>query len=57
MQTYRERDVRTLRQVGALTLFRACLRALASRSGQLLSPTDLVRDLGVAVNTAKGCPS
>lgn len=54
MQTYLERDVRTLRQVGDLTLFQAFLRALASRSGQLLNLTDLARDLGVAVNTAKG---
>lgn len=53
IQTYLERDVRTLRQVGDLTLFQAFLRALAARSGQLLNLTDLARDLGVAVNTAK----
>jgi hypothetical protein len=45
--------VRTLRQVGDLTLFQAFLRALAARSGQLLNLTDLARDLGVAVNTGK----
>jgi predicted AAA+ superfamily ATPase len=53
VQTYLERDVRSLRQVGDLTLFQAFLRALAARSGQLLNLTDLGRDLGVAVNTAK----
>jgi uncharacterized protein len=53
IQTYLERDVRTLRQVGDLTLFQAFLRALAARSGQLLNLTDVARDLGVAVNTAK----
>jgi len=53
VQTYLERDVRTLRQVGDLTLFQAFLRALAARSGQLLNLTDLARDLGVAVNTGK----
>lgn len=53
IQTYLERDVRVLRQVGDLTLFQAFLRALAARSGQLLNLTDLARDLGVAVNTAK----
>jgi uncharacterized protein len=53
IQTYLERDVRTLRQVGDLTSFQSFLRALASRSGQLLNLTDLARDLGVAVNTAK----
>lgn len=53
VQTYLERDVRTLRQIGDLTLFQAFLRALGARSGQLLNLTDVARDLGVAVNTAK----
>jgi predicted AAA+ superfamily ATPase len=53
IQTYLERDVRSLRQVGDLTSFQGFLRALAARSGQLLSLSDLSRDLGVAVNTAK----
>lgn len=53
VQTYLERDVRTIRQVGDLTLFQNFLRALASRSAQLLQRTDLARDLGVAVNTIK----
>ena len=41
------------RQVGDLTLFQNFLRGLAARSGQLLNLTDLARDLGVPVNTAK----
>jgi uncharacterized protein len=53
VQTYLERDVRTLRQVGDLSLFQSFLRALAARSAQLLSLSDLARDLGVAVNTIK----
>ncbi len=53
VQTYLERDVRTLRQVGDLTQFQNFLRGLAARSGQLLNLTDLSRDLGIAVNTAK----
>lgn len=53
VQTYLERDVRTLRQVGDLTQFQSFLRALAARTAQLLSLTDLARDLGVAVNTIK----
>jgi len=53
VQTYLERDVRTLRQVGDLTQFQAFLRMLAARSGQLLNLSDLSRDLGVALNTAK----
>lgn len=53
IQTYLERDVRSLRQVGDLTSFQNFLRALVARAGQLLNLTDLSRDLGVAVNTAK----
>lgn len=53
VQTYLERDVRTLRQVGDLSQFQSFLRALAARTAQLLSLTDLARDLGVAVNTVK----
>ena len=53
IQTYLERDVRTLRQVGDLTQYQNFLRVLASRSAQLLSLTDVARDLGVAVNTIK----
>lgn len=53
VQTYLERDVRLLRQVGDLALFQAFLRLLAARSGQLLNLADLSRDLGVALNTVK----
>lgn len=53
MQTYLERDVRTLRQVGDLTRYHNFLRILAARSAQLLNLADISRDLGIAVNTAK----
>ncbi len=53
VQTYLERDVRTLRQVGDLTQFQNFIRALAARSAQLLNLNDLARDLGIAVNTVK----
>jgi predicted AAA+ superfamily ATPase len=53
VQTYLERDVRTLRQVGDLTTFQAFLRLAASRSGQLFNMAGVARDLGVAVNTVK----
>ncbi|MGD0883717.1 MAG: ATP-binding protein [Thermodesulfovibrionales bacterium] len=53
IQTYLERDVRLLRQLGDLSQFQNFLRALAARSAQLLHLSDLSRDLGVAVNTAK----
>ena len=53
VQTYLERDVRTLRQVGDLTQFQMFLRALAARSAQLVNLTELGRDLGLAANTVK----
>jgi hypothetical protein len=53
VQTYLERDVRTLRQIGDLTQFQSLLRALAARNAQLLSLMDLSRELGIAVNTVK----
>ncbi|MCY3758920.1 MAG: DUF4143 domain-containing protein, partial [Acidobacteria bacterium] len=53
VQTYLERDVRMLRQVGDLVQYQNFLRVLAARSAQLLSLTDIARDLGVAVNTIK----
>lgn len=53
VQTYLERDVRTIRQIGDLSQFQIFLRALAARSAQLLNLTDLSKDLGIAVNTAK----
>jgi predicted AAA+ superfamily ATPase len=53
VQTYLERDVRSLRQVGDLVQFQHFLRALAARSAQLINLSDFSRDLGVAVNTIK----
>jgi hypothetical protein len=51
--TYLERDVRNLKQVGNLRDFDRFLRAAALRTGQVLSFSDLARDVGVAPNTAK----
>lgn len=53
VQTYLERDVRSLRQLGDLTTFQAFLRLLAAQSGQLFNMASFARDLGVAVNTVK----
>lgn len=53
VQTYLERDVRGLKQIGDLTGFQSFLRVLAARSGQLLNLSDVSRDLGIALNTAK----
>ncbi len=53
VQTYLERDVRTIRQVADLTQYQNLLRVLAARSAQLLNLSDVARDLGIAVNTIK----
>lgn len=53
VQTYLERDVRSIRQVGDLGQYQAFLRALAARSAQLVNLSELARDLGVALNTVK----
>jgi len=54
VQTYLERDVRNLRDIGDLTLFQTFLRAMAARSSRILNLSDLARDVGISVNTAKG---
>ncbi len=53
MQTYLERDVRSLKNLGDLAIFRNFMSLLASRAAQLLNYSDLARDLGLAVNTVK----
>ena len=53
IQTYLERDLRMIRQVGDLNQFQNFLRMLAARSAQLLNFTDIARDLAIAVNTIK----
>jgi uncharacterized protein len=53
LTTYLERDVRNLLNVGNLRDFDRFLRAAAYRAGQMLSLSEMARDVGVAVNTAK----
>lgn len=53
LSTYLERDVRNILNVGSLRDFDRFLRAAAARTGQLLSYSDLTRDVGIAPNTAK----
>jgi predicted AAA+ superfamily ATPase len=53
VQTYLERDIRNLRNIGDLTLFQTFLRAMAARCGHILNLSDLARDVGISVNTAK----
>ncbi len=53
IQTYIERDVRTLRSVENLTTFARFLALCAGRIGQTLNLTSLANDAGISVNTAK----
>ena len=51
--SYLERDVRNILKVGDIRDFSTFLTAVVLRSGQILSYSDLARDVGIAVNTAK----
>lgn len=53
LQTYLERDVRQLRQVGDLTDFQRFLHLAAAYNGQAINLSNISRDLGAAVNTVK----
>ncbi|MCU0462013.1 MAG: ATP-binding protein [Bacteroidales bacterium] len=53
LQTYIERDVRNLKQIGDLNSFTRFMQLCAGRIGQLLNLTSLANDCGIAVNTAK----
>ena len=53
LQTYLQRDVRDLAQVGDLTVFTRFVRSAAARTAQLLNLADMARDVGIAPNTAK----
>lgn len=51
LQTYLERDVRSISSLRDLTTFRRFLALVASRIGQVLNKTDLAAPLGVSVPT------
>jgi hypothetical protein len=53
IQTYLERDVRQIVNVGDLNTFQRFLRLCAGRTGQILNQSELARDVGVAVPTIK----
>jgi predicted AAA+ superfamily ATPase len=53
VQTYLQRDVRELANVGSETKFLKFLRAAAARTGQLLNITDMARDADISPVTAK----
>ncbi|MFZ5799891.1 MAG: ATP-binding protein, partial [Candidatus Omnitrophota bacterium] len=51
--TYIERDIRNLSQVGDLSQFERFLRLCAIRTGQILSVSELSREVGISVPTAR----
>lgn len=53
LQTYIERDVRTLNSIANLSAFSRFLGLCAGRTGQILNLTSLASDAGISVNTAK----
>lgn len=53
LQTYLERDVRMLYDIGNLRDFERFLQLLATRCSQMLNLSTFARDLGVGVNTIK----
>ena len=53
IQTYLERDVRSLQNVSDLSAFTRFLRLCAGRIGSTLNLSSLASDCGIAVNTAK----
>jgi uncharacterized protein len=53
VQTYLQRDIRSLTKVGDEMAFLAFLKATAARSGQMLNVAELAKDVGLAPNTVK----
>lgn len=53
IQTYLQRDVRELTQVGDEKSFLKFLRSAAARTGQLINYADMARDADISPNTAK----
>jgi predicted AAA+ superfamily ATPase len=53
VQTYLQRDIKDLSQVGDELAFLRFLTAVAARTGQMLQYSDLARDIGISQPTAK----
>lgn len=53
LQTYLQRDVHDLTQVGNIRQFTRFLKACAARTGQLLNYSELAKDTDISVMTAK----
>lgn len=53
IQTYLERDVKSIYNIGDLRTFGQFLRILASRCAQLINLSDISKEIGVSVGTIK----
>jgi len=53
IQTYVERDVRMIKNIGDINAFIQFIRLCAGRIGQLLNHTSLANDAGISPNTVK----
>lgn len=53
ISTYLERDVRNLSNIGDLNQFERFLKLCATRTGQILNLSNMAKDIGVSVPTAK----
>jgi uncharacterized protein len=53
INTYLERDIRNIQQVGDLRQYEIFLRACAAHNGQILDLSSIARDIGVTFTTAK----
>ncbi len=51
--TYLERDIRNLASIGDMSHFERFLVICATRTGQILNLSDMARDIGISVPTAK----
>lgn len=53
ISTYLERDVRSLAKIGDLSQFERFLKLCAARTAQLLNLSEMAKDIGISVPTAK----
>lgn len=51
--TYLERDVRNISRIGDLSQFERFVKLCATRTGQILNVSEMARDIGVSVPTAR----
>jgi len=53
LQTYIQRDIRDLTQIGNTSQFLKFIKACAARTAQILNYSELAKDVDISVNTAK----